>query len=218
VSHQEAYRTLRVDGAESAPNPFTISAPYPSNGEYKAGEVLVFYVTLLGTACALEQALMDAAHEMCEGKLKDTRLTAVERIYSHEWSDAGAETIPYCDTLTVNFITPTEIFVQKKAATQIDFALFVDRLFARIGSIIDLYGEGEFMVPYNLVAKKPFVKAEYNLSTVVFKTNEQPVSGILGRVQYSGDVTRYLPYIDLGSQIHIGRKSTRGCGEYTFEI
>ena len=218
VSHHEAYKALRVDEAESAPNPYAISAPYPSRGEYRAGETLVFYVTIFGTACGLEQYVIDAAQDMCEGKLESCRLANVEQMYSREWSDAGAQTIPHCDTLTVDFLTPAEIFVQKKLATQIDFALLVDRLFGRIGSIIDLYGESEFVVPYRLVAQKPFVQAEYDLRTVAFKTNEQPVSGVLGRVRYSGNVTRYLPYIDLGSQIHIGRKTTRGCGEYSFEI
>ncbi|MDR0221894.1 MAG: CRISPR system precrRNA processing endoribonuclease RAMP protein Cas6, partial [Lachnospiraceae bacterium] len=42
--------------------------------------------------------------------------------------------------------------------------------------------------------------------------------GFVGTVSYFGDVTRYLPYIDLGSQIHIGKKTTRACGEYVFEI
>ena len=43
-------------------------------------------------------------------------------------------------------------------------------------------------------------------------------NGIVGSVRYKGDITKYLPYIDLGSQIHIGKKTTRGCGEYEFEF
>ncbi|MDR1766105.1 MAG: CRISPR system precrRNA processing endoribonuclease RAMP protein Cas6 [Lachnospiraceae bacterium] len=45
-----------------------------------------------------------------------------------------------------------------------------------------------------------------------FWTSGEPIEGFVGTVRYSGDVTRYLPYIDLGSQIHIGKKTTRGCG------
>ena len=209
---------MRVDGAESSPNPFVISVPYPSRGKYEEGETLVFYVTLFGTACGLEQCVIDAAQGMCNEKLAGARLIGVERVYCHKWSDNGAESFPFCDKLTINFVTPTEIHVQKKMTTQIDFLLFIDRLLGRISSIIDLYGEREFVLPYRLIAKKPFIQAEYDLRTVVFKTSEQPISGIMGSVRYTGDVTRYLPYIDLGSQIHIGRKTTRGCGEYVFEM
>lgn len=190
--------------------------PYPSSGVYKAHETLTFYVTLFGTACTLEQDVIDAAHDMCEGKLANARLVEVERIYSMEWNDVGS--VPHCDSLTIDFLTPTEIFVQKHTLEQLDFSLFVDRLFTRISAIIDNYGEAEFAIPYNMIVNKPFVQAECELHIVKFQTNNQPISGILGNVRYTGDVTRYLPYIDLGCQIHIGKKSTRGCGEYRFEI
>ena len=218
VLSPEAYDVLKVDKAESVPNPFVISAPYPSKGEYGAGDAFSFSVTLFGAACAFEQAVVDGAKDMCKGKLANAQLVEVETLYRREWSDVGAESIPHCDALTINFHSPTEIHVLGQAVKQLEFALFIDRLFSRISSIVDNYGESEFVLPYSLVAKKPFVRAECDLRSVVFKTSEQPVSGILGQVRYFGDVTHYLPYIDLGSQIHIGKKTTRGCGEYGFEI
>ena len=99
-----------------------------------------------------------------------------------------------------------------------DFATFVDRLFWRISAICDNYGESEFVVPYSLIARKPLVRAEYSLEQVSINSNNQPINGFIGKVSYSGDIVRYLPYIDLGSQMHIGKKTTRSCGEYTFEV
>jgi len=60
---------LKVSGDESVPNPFVISAPYPSKTEYKEGESLSFSITLFGTACTFDQEIIDAAKSMCNGKL-----------------------------------------------------------------------------------------------------------------------------------------------------
>jgi len=218
-SYPSIYENVfKRNSGESMPNPFVITTPYPSKGAYVKGETLHFYVTLFGVACIFEEEIIRAAKFINAGKFADTQLVKCEQVYKRTWSDEGADSIPYCDGLTINFITPTEIFLKKEAKTEIDFAFFIDRLFTRISTIIDNYSENEFVIPYNLVTNKPFVEAKSNLRKVIFKTNEQPINGVLGKVEYFGDVTRYLPYIDLGSQIHIGRKTTRSCGEYTFEI
>ena len=41
-----------------------------------------------------------------------------------------------------------------------------------------------------------------------YEQASEPVDGILGEARYFGDVTRYLPYIDLGTQLHLGKKTT----------
>jgi len=217
--YPDIYRNIfKVATIESMPNPFVISTKYPSDVEYKSGCELVFYITLFGAVCGFAQKVANAVESMNNGKLANTRLMRCEEIYDQEWSDAGAEHISHCDVLTVDFLTPTGIMVKKQATAQIDFHLFVDRLFARIGEIIDNYSDSELVIPYNLVSKKPNVKAEYNLRMVKFQTNGQPISGVCGKVRYMGNVSRYLPYIDLASQLHIGKKTTRSCGEFSFEI
>jgi len=209
---------FKVESIKSIPNPIVISVPYPSNKHYKPGDTLSFYVTLLGSACDFKQDLEDAANFMCEGKLSTAQLINCQQIYNTEWTDEGAESIALCEKLSINFLTPTEIFVNGQLPDKLDFATFIDRIFVRISGVIDNYGEGEFTIPYNLVYNKPHIITECDLHTTHFKTNGQSVTGLLGQVHYYGDVTRYLPYIDLASQIHIGKKTSRACGEYSFEI
>lgn len=209
---------LKVESAESIPNPIVISAPYPSKGHYTIGETLSFCITLLGCACDFEQSLVDATQWMCEGKLAYAQLIDCKQIYGIEWSDSGAQHIPACEKLTINFVTPAEIFVRKKLPSLLDFETFTERIFIRMSGIFDNYSEGEFVIPYNLIYKKPNIQTECDLHVVKFQTNGQPITGLLGQVRYYGDVTRYLPYVDLCSQIHIGKKTSRGCGEYSYEI
>ena len=200
------------------PNPYTISVPYPNETRRKSGETLVFTLVLFGNACEYGADFISAANEMCHGKLKDCILDDYELEYDSVWSDAGARSIPLCNEVIINFITPTEVFGSKRSIREISFATFVDSLFGRISGIIDNYTDGNFIIPYALVAKKPFVTAEYNIKQITFQTSGQPINGFTGTVKYAGTITRYLPYIDLGSQIHIGKKTTRACGEYIFEI
>lgn len=211
-------QVFKTKAADSVPNPFVISAPYPSKGVYKIGDMLDFTITLFGTACRYENDILSAVKLMCHGKLSDTEIIHSEQVYTREWSDSGAESIPHTDTLTLRFLTPTEILSSKKPLAKLDFTKYIDSLFGRIAGVIDHYTEGEFIVPYKLVANKPFVIAEHKLEPVKFQTSGQPINGFVGSIRYFGDITRYLPYIDLGSQIHIGKKTTRSCGEYSFEM
>jgi hypothetical protein len=209
---------FKVAGGESTPNPFTISAPYPGKESYHIGENMDFSLTLFGSACVYEDEIINAAKLMCNGKLSHAKLTATELEYSREWSDAGAESITPCNFLRLQFISPTQILSGKVSVYAPDFGMFIDSLLGRISAITDNYGEKEFTIPYSLIARKPFVRAEYDTKRLLITTNKQPIGGFVGTICYLGDVTRYLPYIDLGSQLHLGKKTTRSCGEYTFEI
>ena len=195
-----------------------ISAPYPSKMHYTAGENLSFSITLLGAACDFEHSIAGAAKLMCNGKLEAAKLISCKQSYNIKWTDAGASKLSPCNNLTINFLTPTEILENGKPPTQLDFATFVDRVFVRIAGVIDNHGEGEFTIPYRLMYNKPYVKTESNLQAVKLQTSGQPITGFVGKVQYTGNITRYLPYIDLCSQIHVGKKTSRSCGKYIFEI
>jgi len=219
------YSTVfKVDGGESKPNPFVISAPYPGKGFYKSGDTLVFGITLFGSACEYVNDISGAARFMCNEKLSGAVLTESVLVYDREWSDADAEVTQPCDCLTVDFITPTEIKTEGGTKTDLkpDFGLIIDRVFSRISAIFNNYGDGEFIIPYSLIANKPFVVAGHNLIHKRINLDvlgKKRIDGFVGKICYRGDITRYIPYVaNLGSQLHIGKKTTYSCGEYTFDL
>jgi len=209
---------FKVESSISVPNPIIISVLYPSKALYTAGETLSFHITLPGIASTFEDSVIGAASHMLNGKLASTQLTRHQQAYSLEWTDEGAKHLPPCENLMVNFLTPTEILVNGQPPTQLDFSTFIDRVFTRISGAIDNYTQHEFLVPYSLVSNKPHIRAQCNLKPAILQTSNQPILGFIGTVQYSGDLTRYLPYVDLCSQLNVGKKTSRGCGEYSFEI
>jgi len=214
-----AYGSIfKAQSEESTTNPFVISAPYPSKGKYFAGDTISFCITVFGRACDFEEDVISAVKSLCTGKLQNAMVINTKEVYSREWSDRGAETIAPCDLLTIRFITPVEMRSEGKPLTEITFEALIDSLFGRIAGIIDNYTDNKFVLPYHLIARKPFVQADYRLRRKRFSTGSQPVDGLIGTVCYFGDLTEYLSYIDLGTQLHIGKKTTRGCGEYDFTL
>ena len=205
---------FKVTKSESIPNPYVISVPYPGKGKYDIGDSITFYITLVGDACLYEEELVKTVKNMNMGKLENSECIDASIVFSSTWSDKGAESIPLCERLTVRFLSPTEILRKKAPILKPDFYDFIDSVFIRIGGIIDNYTSNLFVLPYSYITAKPFVTAEYDLKTVSLQTH----SGFTGTIRYYGDVTRYLPYIDLCGQIHIGKKTTRSCGEYEFEL
>jgi hypothetical protein len=74
-----------------------------------------------------------------------------------------------------------------------------------------------FVIPAKFLLRKPFVTTEYHLKEVTIPQKGQPIHGAVGQVIYKGNMTEYIPYVDLCSQLHIGKQATRGCGGFIYE-
>jgi len=215
------------------PAPFVIRAPEIGKRQWRAGESMTFSIMLFGVAVRRSAEVMQAASAIFEGRFAQTEgafaLRTVRDGFNGQsgpndlqvavWSDAGAMDIPPAQAIKIRFLSPTQIYQARFVVDKPEFALFMDSLFARISAIIDLYGEEEFTLPYARLCRKPQVTTQFSTQRVSIPQNHrQRVDGILGEILYEGEITRYLPYLDLGTQLHIGKKTTRGCGQYEIEI
>jgi hypothetical protein len=206
----------KTDGMDSVPNPFVIGVDWSGKERYEIGDDLRFTITLFGNADTWRDEVVSAVDEMFTGKLDCLKLRENRIEYAREWSDDG--NLPAVDTLVVRLKTPLVMLTGKSLVTEIDFAAFADSVFGRIAGINDTYGEKEFILPYALTHRKPKVIVESRLRAVTIRQEKQPITGLMGEVRFRGGLTRYMPYIDLCSQLHIGKMTTRGCGRYAFAI
>jgi len=215
------------------PAPFVIRAPEFGKRQWRSGETLSFTVMLFGTAIRRSTEVLQAASAIFEGRFAQTEgafvLQTIRDGFTGQstpkdlqvavWSDAGAPDIPPAQAVKIRFLSPTQIFQAHFVTDKPDFSLFIDSLFARIAAMIDIYGEDVFTLPYGLLGRKPQVAAKFSARRITIPQDHgQRVDGIIGEIVYEGDVTRYLPYLDLGTQLHIGKKTTRGCGQFEIEI
>jgi hypothetical protein len=206
----------QVAGLTSVPNPFVFDFDYPGREHYAKGDTLDFSITLFGSAFRWKAEIVSAVKDMFQGKLGSLHLIKADEEYACEWSDEGE--IPRIDTLTVELMTPLVLLNSKKLVADIDFNLFTDSLFNRIAGVIDVYGDSEFVLPYSLMHRKPNIMTTADLHVVSIKQEKQPIVGLMGKLSFSGELTRYIPYVDLCAQLHIGKLTTRGCGKIELEI
>jgi len=215
------------------PAPFVIRAPAFGKRQWLTGETLVFSIMLFGEAVRRSADVLRAASAVFEGRFAQTEgaleLQAVRDGFTGQcasnelqvavWSDAGALDIPAAQAVKLHFLSPVQIYQTHFVVDKPDFSLFMDSLFARIAAMIDLYGEDELTLPYGLLARKPQVATQFSTQRVTIpQAHGQRVDGVIGEILYEGDITRYLPYLDLGTQLHIGKKTTRGCGQFEIEV
>ncbi|MDR1639700.1 MAG: CRISPR system precrRNA processing endoribonuclease RAMP protein Cas6 [Clostridiales bacterium] len=206
----------QVEGLDSVPNPFVISFEWDKKNRYEAGDMLDFSITLIGTGCLWKDELIAAVGEMFQKKLSCLALDSVTVAYEQEWSDEGQ--LPEVSTVAIHLKTPLVFLSSKALVTEIDFPSFIDSVFVRIAGINDTYGETEFVLPFSLTHRKPKIISENKLESVTIKQEKQPIVGLVGEIRFSGELTRYMPYLDLCSEIHMGKMTTRGCGRYEYTI
>jgi hypothetical protein len=221
----------------SAPNPFAIDVDGSNRREYGNGDIIRFSVLLFGSATRFAEETVLAVRAIFDGVFGGAkRALTLRRVYDGYtdapvfvngsvrapkpavWSDEGADSIERTTEIEIEFITPTQIMRASELVSEIDFETLIDSLFNRISSITDIYGDGEFVLPYRLPFRKPQVTTKQALRKVTIKQERQPIVGMVGKAKYSGELTRYMPYIDLGTQLHLGKMTTRGCGQYKFRI
>ena len=223
--------------------PFADPAYYDYSGRegrkiYQVGESFTFNILLFGHAIGWSQAFIEAASNIFQGEFGRTRdsvrLVNIWDGYNGDllfdgknqiklpgyriWSDEFADNIAEVNEATIYFSTPLQIRRNKMVVKDIDFKLFINSVFSRIAAIIDLYEDQEFTIPYGLLYRLPKVSMESNFEEIKIQQKGYPIVGLLGKIHLNGALTRYMPYIDLGGQLHIGGSTTKGCGEYQIEI
>lgn len=207
----------------SLPSPFSLSVSDFQGKSIKTGTRGVFSIILYGYAVNYWEEMVRAAIDMFSNANKAFNvyfeLEAIESSLDHSviwregeffhrpkyalWTDGVADLSASYDEemeLYVEFKTP---FLDKEGEKKtLDFYELVDHVFYRIASMIDIYEGGSFTVPYSLLFRKPKVETLLHSKGVIYK----------------GKFAKYLNYMSLGSELHIGKKCTYGYGEYRMEV
>ena len=237
--YSNVFKSLYKDAEfTSVPNPYIIEVSERKKREYTAGESIYFAIVLFGEATKyIEEFVNGVKHMMARdfgGVSNKFELSKVFEEYTNSlifegntflhlpepvvWTDRGADAIPKVTELKIQFVTPIQILQKSHLIKEIEFDVFIDSLMSRIASIVDLYEEEEFVIPYRLICRKPWIKADMKLKEKAIRQERGVAKGMVGHVRYSGEITRYMPYIDLGQQLHVGKLTTRGFGQYRFSF
>lgn len=221
ISYSEEFTT--------APAPFVIEMSEFDKESIKKSDILSFSISIFGDRVVYWQDLMEAVlYSFSQGdkifnasfrimkvisKLENKVIWENGNIVDYPdavaWSDGELQSICGYDfdslKIRIKFISP--LLLKNEPTKDWGFSEFIEAVFYRIGSIIDLYEDDRFYVLYGLLYRKPYIKTEI----ISLKDNKLELT-------LEGDLRKYLVYIDIGSHLHIGKKATYGFGQYEFEI
>jgi len=143
---------------------------------------------------------------------------------TRQFADLCAATqMETAETLTLQFLTPTRILDQNKTASELPFDLLMRGLLRRGSLLAKIHCGDEWSLDYGALlamarTQVRNVRSELRpASWERFSTRQQRrmrFDSFIGRVQYAGALAPFLPFIQLGQFIHLGKNTTFGMGKY----
>lgn len=125
------------------------------------------------------------------------------------------------ERVRVRFVTPTELKEGQQVVDRPEFRVLFGRLRDRISTLRLLYGGGPLEIDFRAMGERAAtvrmvrcelerVKAE-RLSS---RTGQRhALGGFVGEVEYEGPLDEFMPYLQLGRWVGVGRQTVWGKGE-----
>ena len=107
----------------------------------------------------------------------------------------------------------------------ISFLLLFRAILNRLCLLASIYG-GTFRIDRQILEKGAALIKTYNnrlhdASFITFSRTDMKKKnyhGLIGEVGYEGDLSQFLPYVNVGSLLHVGRNTVMGMGQYVWRI
>jgi hypothetical protein len=124
--------------------------------------------------------------------------------------------------ISIRFLTPTELKCEGAVVTRLEFGIFFRRLRDRISNLRSLYQGGPLDIDFEQSGRRADeVRLIYqevrrvNVDRLSSRTGQRhPIGGIVGEVEYEGDLSGFAPYLRIGEFVGVGRQTVWGKGQF----
>ncbi|MGA3203274.1 MAG: CRISPR system precrRNA processing endoribonuclease RAMP protein Cas6 [Bryobacteraceae bacterium] len=128
-----------------------------------------------------------------------------------------AATVP-ARRVRVHFLSPTEL----KNARRPEFGPLFSRIRDRIGTLRALYGSGPLEIDFKAMGERAMAiqmtRCDIRHVEVERSTGQRhPLGGFTGIAEYEGDLTEFIPYLEIAGYTGVGRQTVWGNGEISIE-
>lgn len=115
----------------------------------------------------------------------------------------------------VHFLSPTEL----KNADRPQFGALFSRIRDRISTLRALYGSGPLEIDFESMGSeaRDVRMTRCDIQFVEAATDRRPQGGFIGAAEYEGDLTAFLPYLEIAAHTGVGRQTVWGKGEIRIE-
>lgn len=237
-------------GLADAPRPFVVRAGALDGQSYRAGEAFSIDVHIFDLHEPIVAYFILAFHQLAgsgigaeRGRIRLTNVCALDatrqpgaRIYD---ADAAGKSsfvnrafgdplsLPLdplenaeSQTLTLRFITPTELKSDGKILREAPFGIVFARARDRIATLGALYGAGPIEIDFRGMAERA-ARVAVAGSTLRWESHRRkssrthqvhPLGGFIGEVCYQGNMAEFIPFLKAASWAGIGRQTVWGKG------
>lgn len=124
-------------------------------------------------------------------------------------------------SVSIRFLTPTELRKNQPTSEPPPFVVLLARLRDRISNLLTLYGPGKPDFDFTgLSQRAKAITIEKSSLTNQFTSRfsgrsvqEHPIGGFLGVIEYAGDLSEFVPFLQAGEWTGVGRHTVWGNGQ-----
>lgn len=129
------------------------------------------------------------------------------------------------DSLTLHFLTPTRLVYKGSLTDSLDFHVLLRVLLRRVSNLTYFHCGTDLQLDFRgLIAAAEQVQTVsshlwwYDWDRYSSRQDvRMKLGGFLGQVTYRGDLRPFLPLLQLGSFVHVGKGTSFGLGKYVIE-
>lgn len=126
----------------------------------------------------------------------------------------------------ISWLTPLRIKRDNRLTDALPFHVLVRSLLRRISGLFASFGNGEPDIDYRgLVERSEAVRIRHSrlqwLDNRRFSSRqdqEMLFGGLTGRVEYEGEMKEFLPLLELGRLLRVGKQTTFGLGQMEYRV
>jgi hypothetical protein len=230
-------------GFRDLPRPFVLRTAQLDARKISPGELFSFDAHWFDTRSATLTYFASALAQLgCEGlgpHRGRSRLVAVEQLalddallctafqdgnWRHGLQPTSVSLIPEesgIASVTVRFVTATELKHGNELATRPEFAVLFARIRDRVSTLRALYGAGPLEVDFREMGDRAeaieMPRCEIRQVRAVRRSTRtgqtHPLGGFTGVAEYRGELSEFLPYLRAARWTGIGRQTVWGKGE-----
>jgi len=221
------FAPVRVTGVPSGlhdpPRPFVLRVRHLEGTTLKNFHIgLNVFQTNESDLVAIYQAIGDLARESMRAEFHGIEGSDLLRLPLTDVARAsGRAASTVVSTCRVTFLSPTELKNQKSP----EFGPLFRRIRDRISTLRSLYGPGPLEIDFKAMGERA---AEIRMthselqnvqSERTSRTTRQrhSLGGFVGFAEYEGDLTEFIPYLEIARYTGVGRQTVWGKGEITVE-
>lgn len=141
-------------------------------------------------------------------------------------SDVLSYLTPQAGIMRINYLTPLRLKADGDLVSSVQFQHLIRSLLRRISSIMAFHQGIKLELDYSgLGERSRQIKRTKDFSSwyeLVRYSQRQDtrmkMGGIVGKVEYSGDLTEFLPLLEIGRWVLAGKNSVFGLGQFDYVV